>query len=53
VDWDAVLLRKSIPSIIPNVSHPGDTRNFERYSEDAWYNIPPLRDVDIVDFSNF
>ena len=41
------------PFIIPRVSHAGDTRNFERYPEDSWYNVPPLRDQDIEPFKNF
>ena len=39
--------------IVPTVSHPGDTRNFERYPEDAWYNIPALREEDLEPFKNF
>jgi len=53
MDWDAVLQRKLVPFIIPRVSHPGDTRNFERYPEDAWYNVPPLRDQDLEPFKGF
>ena len=41
------------PVIVPNVAHPGDTRNFERYPEDTWYTIPPLRDIDILPFKDF
>ena len=41
------------PYIIPRVSHQGDTRNFERYPEDGWFNVPPLRDSDIVPFKDF
>lgn len=53
VDWDAVLQRKLVPRIVPSISHPGDTRNFEKYPDDGWLNIPPLRDSDIEPFKDF
>lgn len=53
LDWDAVLQRKIVPPIIPRVSHSGDTRNFERYPEDGWFNVAALRDQDVVQFKDF
>lgn len=53
LDWDSVLQRKVVPPIIPRVTHPGDTRNFERYPEDGWFNVPPLKDQDIEPFKDF
>ncbi|XP_064393943.1 cAMP-dependent protein kinase catalytic subunit PRKX-like [Halichondria panicea] len=53
VDWDACLQRKIPPPIVPRVTHPGDTRNFERYPEDGWFNVLPLKDADVEPFKDF
>ncbi|KAL5475427.1 hypothetical protein EMCRGX_G025243 [Ephydatia muelleri] len=53
IDWDAVVQLKMQPFILPHVSHPGDTRNFERYPDDGWFGIPPLREQDLIPFKNF
>ena len=39
VDWDDVEKRKSLAPIIPKITHPGDTRNFEQYSEPSWSKV--------------
>ena len=36
LDWDEVEDRKLQPPIIPKVTHPGDTRNFEQVPEPRW-----------------
>ena len=36
MDWDEVEDRKLQPPIIPKVTHPGDTRNFEQVPEPRW-----------------
>ena len=41
------------PGIIPKAIHPGDTRNFEQYPEDGWFNVPALKDSDIIPFKDF
>ena len=41
------------PPIVPRLSHPGDTRNFERYPEDGWFNVAPLSDQEIQAFKDF
>lgn len=53
VDWDAVLQRKLVPGIVPTVDHAGDTRNFEQYPEDGWFNVPALKDHEILPFKDF
>ena len=36
LDWDDVEKKKLTPPIIPKLTHPGDTRNFEEYSDTKW-----------------
>ena len=36
VDWNAVEKKQASPPIIPKLTHPGDTRNFEEYLEPLW-----------------
>eukprot|EP00126_Sphaerothecum_destruens_P004667 Sdes_comp18310_c0_seq2m8023 len=33
VDFDVVFKREAVSPIVPEISHPGDTRNFDKYSE--------------------
>ena len=39
VDWEGVEKRKSPAPIIPKITHDGDTRNFEEYSEPTWSKV--------------
>ena len=39
VDWDDVENRKCPAPIIPKITHDGDTRNFEQYSEPSWSKV--------------
>lgn len=41
------------PGIVPTVDHAGDTRNFEQYPEDGWFNVPALKDHEILPFKDF
>jgi len=34
VDWEELFHRRITPPIIPRFTHPGDTGNFEKYSEE-------------------
>ena len=36
LDWDDVEKKKLTPPIIPTLTHPGDTRNLEEYSDTKW-----------------
>jgi hypothetical protein len=41
------------PGIVPKATHSGDTRNFEHYPEDGWFNVAPLKDRDVLPFKDF
>ncbi|XP_052783690.1 cAMP-dependent protein kinase catalytic subunit PRKX-like isoform X4 [Mya arenaria] len=53
VDWEDVLNRKLTPPIIPKVTHEGDTKNFDTYSEDDWQKAPPAPEKDMEHFLDF
>ncbi|KAL5005475.1 hypothetical protein ScPMuIL_018931 [Solemya velum] len=53
IDWDEVLARKLVPSIIPRLSHAGDTQNFDEYPEDNWQKSPPAAAKDLEHFKDF
>ncbi|KAH3808354.1 cAMP-dependent protein kinase catalytic subunit PRKX-like isoform X2 [Dreissena polymorpha] len=53
VDWDDVLARKLSPPIIPKVTHNGDTKNFDTYSEDDWQKTAPAAEKDVEPFLDF
>ena len=36
IDWTEVEERKMTPPIIPKMTHPADTRNFEQFAEPKW-----------------
>ena len=38
VDWSEVEARRLTPPIIPKMTHDGDTRNFEQFSDPQWSN---------------
>ena len=39
--------------IIPKLSHPGDTRNFDDYPEENWKAAPPLTGKLLDPFNDF
>ncbi|WAR27384.1 KAPC3-like protein [Mya arenaria] len=41
------------PPIIPKVTHEGDTKNFDTYSEDDWQKAPPAPEKDMEHFLDF
>ncbi|XP_065888744.1 cAMP-dependent protein kinase catalytic subunit PRKX-like [Dysidea avara] len=53
LDWDAAFQRKLKPPIIPQVRHPGDTCNFDKYPEDGWLCTPPVTGADLEPFKDF
>ena len=36
LDWEDVEARRLSPPIVPKLTHAGDTRNFEEFSEPKW-----------------
>ncbi|XP_072180340.1 cAMP-dependent protein kinase catalytic subunit PRKX-like [Diadema setosum] len=43
IDWDHVRERQLTPPIVPKLSHPGDTRNFDEYPEENWQSAPSVK----------
>ena len=42
------------PPIVPQVTHPGDTKNFDKYQEDGWLlSGPPVTEAELEPFENF
>uniref|UniRef100_A0A2C9K8T4 Protein kinase domain-containing protein n=1 Tax=Biomphalaria glabrata TaxID=6526 RepID=A0A2C9K8T4_BIOGL len=52
-NWTDVLARKLKPPIIPEISHDGDTTNFENYEEDNWRKTSPASPEQIKLFEEF
>ena len=52
VDWTRLLNREFTPPIIPKVSGPADTQNFEEYDEE-WDLTPPPSEVSGEIFKDF
>ncbi len=42
IEWEQVVQKKLPPPIIPKVNHDGDTKNFDRYDEDGWRDVPTM-----------
>ncbi|RMX56068.1 hypothetical protein pdam_00020402 [Pocillopora damicornis] len=53
IDWNLVYQRKLKAPIIPKLSHPGDTRNFDDYPEENWRSAPPLSGKLLEPFKDF
>ena len=41
------------PPIVPQVTHPGDSRNFDKYPEDGWLATPPVTEAELEPFKDF
>lgn len=41
------------PPIVPQVTHPGDSRNFDKYPEDGWLTTPPVTESELEPFNDF
>ena len=39
VDWEEVEGRRCPAPIIPKITHDGDTRNFDQFSEPTWSKV--------------
>ncbi|XP_014669463.1 PREDICTED: protein kinase DC2-like [Priapulus caudatus] len=53
IAWADVYQRKLQPPIVPNISHDGDTRNFEDYPDSHFVKPPPAQREDIEHFKDF
>lgn len=53
INWDIVPLKKLEPPIVPKVSHDGDTKNFDKYDEDGWKDVPIVSAKNLQPFEDF
>jgi protein kinase X len=53
IDWDIVTQRKLQPPIVPKVNHEGDTRNFDKYDEEGWRDVPLVAAKNLQAFEDF
>ena len=52
MDWQLVEQRKLKPPIVPKVTGPGDSRNFEQQPEQPWF-ASNLSDEELKLFQDF
>ncbi len=53
IDWDVVFERKMPPPIVPKVNHSGDTKNFDKYDEEGWRDVPAVCQKSLEQFEGF
>ena len=53
IEWDTVPELRLKPPIVPKVSHEGDTKNFDKYDEDGWKDVPLVSAKNLEAFTNF
>ncbi|XP_069105393.1 cAMP-dependent protein kinase catalytic subunit 3-like isoform X2 [Argopecten irradians] len=53
ITWEDVVARKLTPPIVPKLSHAGDTKNFDEYSEDDWRKAAAVTDRELKHFQDF
>jgi protein kinase X len=53
IDWESVSQRKLQPPIVPKINHDGDTRNFDKYEEDGWKDVPTVSSKNFQPFEDF
>ncbi|XP_018329229.1 protein kinase DC2 [Agrilus planipennis] len=53
IDWHEVEDRKLTPPIVPKVSHPGDSSNFDDYPEVDWKSTKSIDESDLKLFADF
>jgi len=53
IDWNVVLQRKLQPPIVPKISHDGDTKNFDKYDEEGWRDVPTVPAKNLEAFEDF
>lgn len=52
-DWDGVVQKKLVPPIVPKTSHDGDTKNFDKYDEEGWRDVPVVSAKNMQNFEDF
>jgi protein kinase X len=53
VDWATVDQRRMTPPIVPKVNHSGDTKNFDKYDEEGWRDVPAIAPKNLELFEMF
>ncbi|XP_072034714.1 cAMP-dependent protein kinase catalytic subunit PRKX-like [Amphiura filiformis] len=53
IDWDQVKQRQLKPPIVPEISHDGDTRNFDDYPNDDWQKGTAVSEEQLKVFKDF
>lgn len=53
IDWESVIQKKLVPPIVPKTSHEGDTKNFDKYDEDGWKDVPVVSTKNLQPFEDF
>ncbi|XP_041482421.1 cAMP-dependent protein kinase catalytic subunit PRKX-like isoform X2 [Lytechinus variegatus] len=48
VDWEMVRQRQLKPPIVPRLTHPGDTSNFDEYPEEDWQSAASSVKADVL-----
>lgn len=53
IDWEGVLQKKLVPPIVPKTAHEGDTKNFDKYEEEGWKDVPVVSIKNLQNFEDF
>lgn len=53
IDWDGVIQKKLVPPIVPKTSSDGDTKNFDKYDEEGWKDVPMVSAKNLQNFEDF
>lgn len=53
IDWAIVSQKKLQPPIVPKVAHEGDTKNFDKYDEEGWRDVPSVPQKNLEAFEDF
>ncbi|ESO96139.1 hypothetical protein LOTGIDRAFT_116148, partial [Lottia gigantea] len=53
IDWEDVVNRKLKAPIVPELTHSGDTTNFDSYPENDWINSEPCSPEELENFLDF
>ena len=53
IDWELVVQKKLVPPIVPKVSGDGDTKNFDKYDEENWKDVPHVSSKNLQPFEDF
>jgi protein kinase X len=53
VEWSRVDERSMKPPIVPKVSGSGDTKNFDKYDEEGWRDVPAVAPKNLELFEMF